>query len=45
MTKMDDSASPDTDFSKEEIERALSLKEALRNVDAIFERTLGEADS
>ena len=28
-------------LSKEEIERAFSLDEALRHVDAIFERTLG----
>ena len=29
-------------LSKEEIERAFSLDEALRHVDAIFQRTLGE---
>jgi len=29
-------------LSKEEIERAFSLENALRNIDAIFERTLGE---
>ena len=29
-------------LSKEEIDRAFSLDEALRHVDAIFQRTLGE---
>ena len=29
-------------LKKEEIDRAFSLDEALRNVDRIFERTLGE---
>ncbi len=31
-------------LSKEEIDRAFSLEEALRHVDAIFERTLGEGE-
>jgi len=32
-------------LSKEEIDRAFSLEEALRHVGAIFERTLGEGGS
>ncbi|MDJ0851261.1 MAG: adenylosuccinate lyase [Myxococcota bacterium] len=32
-------------LSKEEIDRAFSLEEALRHVDAIFERTLGEGEA
>jgi adenylosuccinate lyase len=32
-------------LSKEEIDRVFSLEEALRHVDAIFERTLAEGDA
>ena len=31
-------------LSKEEIDRAFSLEESLRHVDAIFKRTLAEGD-
>jgi len=34
-----------THLSKEELDRAFSLEHALRNVDAIFERTLGEKEN